>query len=627
MKNPIPKITAILAAALMTVSTAGTSLPASADTEAPKYTGWLYGDGSWRYLEDGVPYASKYYTESLEADGIRYGFTSSGVCIGKYTGRSEDGKLYYKNGLPYTGWTDGNKQYCLDGYPVTGDFQIGDRLYSFDKKGAYTGESSPAALTASVDGKTPVDGKISSDAEKITVTVRCSDGDGDTEYTVGEPTKMERWENGSWKDCRKSSEYAADGIARKLGGSSGSSANFTQVSFYPQKYTGDNMSAGYYRITVPVTYGKTKRNLYAVFEAVPPVEVKTTEEIYRAVNGSDTTISIILTVNSDKENLSAEKIASDGGCKLDVMKKTAAGWESLGELDNVCAGFTDTENELEILADIPPETGYCKAVVTAGGAEYSAPFRVEPVPVTPWLDEYSLKKDDITVSFTVRNRLETPLKLNSDPYRLYKISSGNLESVPEAETSTCRGEEARYITLEQGQFGAVSFKLSEYYDVSKLEAGDYAVLIDGAGLAEFRLADKEEEKGSFPFSSLKREDVKEIQFTLYECGSDHTLTASFKNGNDPDGYLERSVDFLRQLEFKRAIEKYTTDAAGGSPLEVTVRLTNGRKKTLYFYESGAVLYNGSKTYICGENVCPALYDFVIENNDVDRKYYGYRNTP
>lgn len=35
----------------------------------------------------------------------------------------------------------------------------------------------------------------------------------------------------------------------------------------------------------------------------------------------------------------------------------------------------------------------------------------------------------------------------------------------------------------------------------------------------------------------------------------------------------------------------------------------------------------AKTYICNEYVCPEFNDFVIENNNVDKYYYGYRNTP
>ena len=620
MKNFASKLTAILAAAVMTVSAAGMSVSADTETDTPKYTGWSSDEYGWQYLSDGVPYMIESYNDIISVNGVCYDFSYSGYCIGTYTGWSKTGKCYYQDGLPHTGWIedDGSRQYCLGGYPVTGDFQIGDRIYSFDKKGIYTGKSTPALLTASCGES------VSADAEKISVTVKYNDGNDNISYAVGEPAKMERWENGKWKRCGKSSQYALDGIAYELGGLGDCSVNSTEVAFYPHRYMGGDMPAGYYRVIVPVSYGETKKDLYAVFKAVPPVEVKMSEEIYIANNARNTTVSINIDINSEKDTLKAEKLLD--GIKLEVQQKTESGWETCEDF-GYAAGYPDKENKLEISGEFFPGTGYTgyyRTILTVGGKEYTAPFRIDNIWATPWLDEYSLKNDDITVSFTVRNKFDNSVKIGTDLISLFKKESGGWKDMQDtAGRFDCIEIDPSYITLEAGHFTALSFKLSEYYDTSKLKAGDYAVLIDGVGYAEFKLTDNEEKAGDFPFANLKAEDIKEIRIISYECGSDHKITASFKNGS----YFERSFDYLRQLKFKNAIEKYSTDAAGGGHLEVIVRLKNGRKKTLYFYESSAVLYNGSKTYICSKYVYPALYDFVIENNDVDRYYYGYRNTP
>lgn len=369
MKNFANKLTAILAAAVMTVSAAGMSVSADTETDTPKYTGWVSDENGWQYLSEGVPYTSDYYDESYSIDGVHYRFFSNGYCWGKYTGRSKTGKRYYQDGLPHTGWVgDGDlKQYCLNGYPVTGDFQIDDRIYSFDKNGIYTGKSVPAILTASCGES------ISADTEKIFITVKYNDGNDNIAYTVGEPVKMERWENGKWKRCGKPSQYAVDDIAYELGGLGDCSVNFTKVAFYPNRYMGGDMPEGYYRVIVPCSYGETKKDLYAVFRAVPPVEVKMSEDIYTAEADADIDIQTYITVNSEK--------LADKDIYLKIEKKTNFGWETAAKefkLDKD-ASCDSVSADGTITADVGmlPETGYYRAAVTVGKKSYEAAFRVE----------------------------------------------------------------------------------------------------------------------------------------------------------------------------------------------------------------------------------------------------------
>lgn len=373
MKNFANKLAAVLAAAVMTVSAAGTSVCAFDPPAEGTYIGWEHSPNGWTYTFaefDDEPYR--------EIDGVMYDFDPSDkyVCSGKHSGWTDYNGIkkyrYYHDGLPYTGWTktkSGKRKYFLDGFPVKGDFQIGDKLYSFDKNGIYTGKSEPAVLTASCGES------VSADAEKISITVKYNDGNDNISYTISEPAKMERRENGEWKTCEKPSEYAVDDIAYELGGLGDCSVNSTDVLFYPHRYMGGDMPEGYYRVIVPVSYGDTKKDLYAVFRAVPAVEVKMSEKIYKAEADADIDIQTYITVNSQK--LAGKDIS------VKIEKKTNLGWETAvkefrfdkdASCDSVGADGT-------ITADIgmPPETGYYRAVVTVGGKSYEAAFRIEVI--------------------------------------------------------------------------------------------------------------------------------------------------------------------------------------------------------------------------------------------------------
>lgn len=618
MKKLISRISAILAAAVMTVSAAETVVSAKTDTK--KYTGWVSGGIGWQYMSDNSPYKEKSY----KIDGVRYNFSYNGYCIGKYTGqRTENGvQRRYSNGLPYTGWTkskDGSRKYCLDGYAVTGDFQIGDKVYSFGEDGVYMGKSDSPVLTASCESR------VSSDTEKLYVTAAAHDKNG-RDYAVGEPEKMERWENGKWVSCiGKGIEYAVDGIGYVLSGIEGQcEPNDVKTTFYPQTYTGGNMPAGYYRIALMGgefgNYPETKREIYAVFEAVPPVELKTSEEVYLSDGYNDTTINIIAEINSQKDILKTETAAN--GVTLEIQKKTAAGWEVCENHDCV-VGYTDKENELEIVSDFAAEAGYYRAVVTVGGEKYTAPFRVDTLTATPWLDEYSLKSSCINVSFTVCSKYDKPVKICKDLHNLYQKTNGEWKHISGAQICDIEPDSISYTTLEPGEKTALTFDLTSYYDASKLKAGDYAVYIEGAGFAAFRLTDKAQKASEFPFANLEDKDIKEVDLIYYECGTDEiAYKVSFMGGED----LIRSLNCLRQFKFESVIENYSNNSEGGGSFEVVVRLKNGGKKTLLFCENDAVIYNGGKVYKCGKYAYSALYDFLVEKSGMDKDYYGYRRT-
>ena len=200
MKKFIRRISAAIAAAVMTVTAAGLSV--RADTVAD---GWVKEDGAERR---------------------------------------------YMDGSPYTGWLnvdDGTKKYCLDGYLVTGSFTVDGRTYSFGKDGVLTGKGTVPAFSAEC-------GEVNPDASMIDLTVYANKDD-DTEYDIGNPVKMERWVKGKWTDCiGKNTEYAVDDIMAYFSYQSSS-----KVRFYPQSYTNNNFKEGYYRITLSAKESGNKK--------------------------------------------------------------------------------------------------------------------------------------------------------------------------------------------------------------------------------------------------------------------------------------------------------------------------------------------------------------------------------
>lgn len=376
MKKFAQRFTAVLAA-VMTVSAAGISVCALDPPEEGTYIGWEYSQNGWTYTfaeYDDEPYR--------EIDGVMYDFDPSDqyCCSGKHSGWTDYNGIkkyrYYHDGLTYTGWTknkSGKRKYFLDGFPVKGEFLIGNKLYSFDKDGVYTDKSESAVLTASCDSR------ISSDAEKITVTVKYNDGDNNKMYTVGQPAKMERWEYGEWRSFGNPEAYPVDDIAYELGGLGDCSVNFTEVPFYLQTYTRGSIQEGYYRITVPCSYTDPKNNsevtkdLYAVFKIVFPVEVKMSEEIYKAEADADISLQAYITVNSDK--------LADKDITIKIEKKTNLGWETAVEEfkydPNASCDSVGADGTLTADISMAPDTGYFKAVAEVGGKSYETAFRVE----------------------------------------------------------------------------------------------------------------------------------------------------------------------------------------------------------------------------------------------------------
>lgn len=614
MRNFKRHITAILTAAVITLSAAGTV--SAHDKEVLQYTGWVTSGEYWQYLVDGEPYVGVH-----KVDGLMCYFT--GYYMGAYSGWKND--RFYKDGLPFTGWTDNGRSnemreeyYCVGGCKVTGDFPVGGKIYSFDKNGRYTGKSRDARVIVSCGEK------ISDDAEKITFTIE-NLNDESRKFKIAK--SFEYLKNGKWVSCKNGTVFysALDKGLSKKGG---------KLSFEVdvQEYARNKFKEGFYRL--PVTCGE--ETYYAVFEAVAPIEVKSAKDEYVFGNYDGSlaikpanTINLNLTVYSAKEELQTDIIKDK--IRVKIEQKTQNGWEAVEDIGYDIAVGSE-KNSLTITPYFYSDEGHYRAAVIVGGKKYTETFRIRNHIAAPWLDEYDLNDDDITISFNVGNTSDETITVDTNVTMLYKKCGGKY-SIYEGVWETAASEnftgefDIAEKELKSKKHITVNFDLSHYYDTSKLEAGEYAVRIDGIGFAEFTLTDKPREK-NLPFKDLKAEDVKEIiiednawslrQTAAIKPGSAKTeitdtdksewreITASAQSSD----HLNRSIAYLRQFEVKDRYRNYDDGYVGGNS-SITVVYKDGTKTELFFQVSDAVRLDG-KWYHCGGYAEPACMAVVKE---------------
>ena len=496
MKNLTKRISALLvflAAGVITILCMGISA-FSEDLEADSI-GWCfhYYYNEWFYYNE-VNTAVK--AQDYKVDGILYSFDDKGICTGKKSGLVKEYGIQrrYSEGLPYTGWTtnkDGLRKYYLDGYAVTGDFRIGKKIYSFDKNGIYTGKSTKPVLTANC-----ID-TISSDTDIIKITVSAADKTG-TEYITGDPHKMERWENGKWINCiGENVEYAVNDLGYIF-----SSQNSNTVSFYPQQYTDNEFTEGYYRITLSCwedgKYNTTKQEFYAVFEVVPPVEIKMSEERYLYTGDRYTETEAEVIINSSKlKGKQLLPIMYGYDCEDGY-------WICIHEFTDDNIEFIN-ENKFKIYYKINFEHykywNCFKFALDIDGTEYSETFRIEHLRADA---EASLENRDIIVAVDINNTYYKPITIDTGTFKLYNTGENNVSGARIADSKPA------YKTLNPGEKITLRYTLSDFYDISKLKDNFlqyYTFRIDGVGDVEFRL--EEDDISAY----LKYKKLKGIQKT------------------------------------------------------------------------------------------------------------------
>ncbi|MCH5347698.1 MAG: hypothetical protein J1E40_00115 [Oscillospiraceae bacterium] len=609
MKNLVKRFAAVLAAAMMTASAAGASVYADMEIEEEQYKSiWLKNDDGWRYfLSDGKAAAGKPY----KIDGVVYDFSNSGYELGKHAGWIKENGVSrrYNDGLPYTGWVQSRKtgtyNYCLDGYKVTGDHQTDDKIYSFDDKGIYTGVSKVPALTAKCDDV------VSSDSDVINLTVTGTD----MEKCFGEPYIMERWENGNWAEVEHRSVHAAYSTLKRSGGSK-------SFAFSPQKYK--NLAEGYYRIAFQSwdedNFEETKENFYAVFEVVPPITVETSEEVYLFDGIHDVQVKTIVTINS--RGLAEYYYSHTDELGVDIMYNDRVyGWMSYKKSDEIEweSDLYEEGQPLEIIfTDSVPAvnlTGHNRVIITTKDGKCKSDFRIDRLRAEIWLEEYSLKSDDLTICFTVFNETEKSCRIDTRIYQFEEFKNDNwtvVDGAPDIEASGYSWE-----TLEKGQRITVEFPLSDYYDVSALKKGKYRVLIENYGYVYFDLVDDESDNNKTPYEKLSMDAVEKIELHLLrgEFPVQHE-TAVF-TGND----MRRPMTYLKQLWVGDTIKD--PDIADGSSFYAVIFYKDGSEEKIIFIENNVIVYKENYKS-CSPYIYGALKDLLIEALDLDENFYGYR---
>lgn len=487
MKKLTKTLSAILAAAVI-FGTSAMSVCALDPPDEGTYIGWEYHDNGWYYTygeyyiddDDGSSAAETYLRE---IDGVMYVFDkATGYAKDRYDGRItvlKDGTYcYYKDGLPYTGWTkykNEKKKYYLDGFAVKEDFFIGEKLYGFDKNGFCTGEKSPPAVTAAAE-------KVTSDADNIAVAVTANDPNGG-DYSVGDPEKLERWENGKWVNLLEEDiAFETSDIAIVLSGTAGQcEPNSAKKIFSPKHLMSpsEKLDEGYYRTSLLCADLSSGEQYYvrAVFEVLPPVEVKVSEEVY--MGGYDRYTELYAEVKINSEKISPKDV------KLDFYKKVTAGgdYKKLESIDGSLKRKTVNRNGdtyIKISGNFVLDSGYYQAAAEVDGKEYPAYFGAAVPTVYGKGDKnyYSIERDgfDFKLDLVIRNGLSKPIDITANFFSLYmENSKGEYEPIIDYDIDL----EPEKLTLASKSGTELTVDIGRRYNVSELEAGHYLLTVDG----------------------------------------------------------------------------------------------------------------------------------------------------
>ena len=601
MKKLMRKIAAAAAVLVMSVSVMCTSVSAAEEN----IIGWVLTENGWVFV---MPDGKETVDRLLKIDGILYEFDEKKPYeFQKYTGwakYSAGRTRRFSHGLPYTGWLkydDGKFRYCLDGYMVTEKTQLNGSIYSFDNDGRF--------IRATVlKLKAVCDEKISSDAEEITITLKSSD---ERSYTVKSPDCMERWEHGRWVNCegRRKVSSKKTKTSGKKNYTIDKKGDTIELSFSPQEYTNNSFTEGYYRIPVESTVSGEKHTCYAMFQVVPPVEVNTSENIYFD-NGSGTKVDFSVEVNSDKPDRQGRDFEAQ------IFKRTADGWKDINEYIEA-DGTVSTEvvpiNEakngtLSYGMKVKDGAGYYKAVIQhkSKNTEYVDYFRIEQIEAKPFSDLYSTKAEKLDVHFDVKNNTSYTVFLQNDAVTLYKKTEGGWIEVTEGRNAVEESSEAikarqEIIELAPKEKTILTVHISDYYNLSYLEAGEYAVYFSGIGYQSFSVTDEELPVGNYPYAETEKENLKSVMLEILGCEEDHVLTVD-----------EQDMDYVVDcLQHFRVGEPENFDMPAGGAFRVTITYADETTEKMIFYHSNGVMKNG-KYNGCSKQLYFAMNKLIHE---------------
>lgn len=604
MNKLMRKITVVSAALIMTVSVLGASVSAVSNADKSKTQGWVLTEKGWVYV---MPDGNEAVDRLVKIDGILYEFDKGwSHKFQKYTGWAKFSEMVnrrFSHGLSYTGWLkydDGKLSYCIDGYMVKEKTQIGDSVYSFDDEGIYQKETKLTLIAECPE-------EIPSDTDKISITFKSTD---EGTYSIKSPDSMERWERGRWVDCKGKRKVSNKKLTSKKSYTVDNKSNSVELSFNPQDYTKNDFTEGYYRIPIEsAVSGKTQIS-YAMFIVVPPIEVNTSEIIYFD-SGDGVDVEIIAEMKSDKPDID--------NLEAHIFIMTADGWKDITEYENAdgtvsAAGvpFNAAKNG-KILYGIKVKdgTGYYKAVIhhKSQNKKYTDYFRIEKLAAKPWSELYSTKSDKMIVHFDVKNNTSYNVFFRNDAVTLYKEENSRWIEVTEGrnaveESSEAIEERQRVIELSPKESTSVSVNVSDYYNISELESGEYAVYFSGIGYQSFTVTTEVLPVEDYPYAEIKDENVESIVLEDRYCDGSDVLEVDKQD-------MEYVIDWLRHFNMDSTKPHGTYyDLPAGGVFAVSVTYTDGTSETLLFY--GNVVLKDKKYYEYPEYYENAMQKLVDE---------------
>lgn len=608
MNKLMRKIAAVSVALVMSVSASGASVSAVSNADTGKIQGWVLTEEGWVYV---MPDGKKAVDRLVKIDGILYEFDMRWPHIfQKYTGWAKFSEMVnrrFSHGLPYTGWLrydDGKLCYCIDGYSVKEKTQIGDSIYTFDDNGIYQSETKLSVIAECPE-------EISADAEKISITVKSLD---DGSCSIKSAENMERWERGRWVDCKGKRKVPTKKQTGNKAYVVDDKSKAVTISFNPQEYTKNGFTEGYYRIPIESVVSGEKQISYAMFRVIPPVEVNMSEIIYFD-SGDGAAVEVVAEIKSDKPDVK--------NLEAHIFKMTADGWKDITEYEG-SDGKVSTEvipiNEINDGAisygmKIKDGTGYYKAVIhhKSKNKKYTDYFRIERLEAKPWSELYSTKSDKMIVHFDVENNTSYNVFFRNDAVTLYKAENGGWIEVTEGrnaveESSEVLEERQKVIELSPKEKTSVSVNVSDYYNISELGAGEYAVYFSGIGYQSFTVTTDELPAEDYPYAAIKDNEVEGIVLEDCYCEGSDVLEVDEQD-------MEYVIDWLRHFNMDSTKPHGTYDLPAGGVFKVSVAYTDGTDETLLFY--GNAVLKDKKYYEYPEYYENAMQKLVEERLGLD----------
>ena len=593
------KIAAVSVALVMSASVFGTNTSAVMLREDVADS-WVMTDRGWVFV---MPDGKDAVNRLVKIDGVMYKFGNRAHDCKKYSGwtKSSDGtRRRYLDGLPYTGWLkykNGQRRYCLDGYMATDNMQIGDHIYTFDKDGFYTGKIALTLITK-------CDKLVSCDTDKINVALKNLDG---RDYNFGVLSKMERWEKGEWVNCWGDwkGENGEELVFVSIGYFLKNKGDMMELDLDPQLYTNYNFTEGYYRIPIGSWLGnyKNQYECYATFQVVPPVEVKTSEEIY-FIDGKDVSTEAQITINSQKVFDSITEIP------FAVYKMTSGGWENASKYyddgeymyDEYSCEKGNVLGNAECGLKVDDGTGYYKYVVSIDGKDYESYFRIGSMAASTWLDEYSKDDENLTVCLNVFNSGAETRSIRKNIYQLYEKKNSKWKLIPP--DYEIPESEPEYIEIDSRSSATVYAYISEAYNTSEFKIDGhgkmFAVYVDGCGFVPVSLSNMKLSKENFPFADLDADDIEKIEMKVW---SGSVATGTTENAVD----IKDIAAVLRQLELSDKAEAFP-DAEGGSD-EITIYYKDGSSVEIYLF-AGVLRYDNQLYRVHIDGFSNAVSEFA-----------------